>query len=209
MRMWVAFIMVAVSIAAAASARADQIATVDMTFQSGATFTGTVDFANDYSSVTGVNGVLTGYVLGPNGYQGTGSDVIDWVYYDDSLALPPGYNFASGNGPYVFGTYLVDGSSASDTSAYNFIAFTYDYSAAPVLTFASIPQTFTGLGNGNDVEDQDDDYSDPMVSGVIYTPEPSSVMLLGMGLLLLGLVGLRRKIRIDGGDGFSSPGAAI
>jgi hypothetical protein len=46
-------------------AKADQVEDVNLTFQSGATFVGTVDFTNDYSQITGVSGTLTDYLPAP------------------------------------------------------------------------------------------------------------------------------------------------
>lgn len=150
-------------------AYADQVRGLNMTFQSGAVFTGNVSFTDDFTSVTGVNGTLYGYQYGSYGYTGTGSDLISWVWF-------PGTNFS---GDPVFGTFLMDGTSFTDY--YNFISFTYNYNAAPNLIFANV-----AYGNGVD-------YVDPMVDGSINpVPEPSTLSLLVAGAL--GWIARRKVI---------------
>jgi hypothetical protein len=168
----------------ATRARADIPETLDMTFASGATFTGTVDLANDYSSVTGVDGVLQGgtYV----------TQTIDWVWV-------PGTNYAGVVGD-VFGTFLMSGTPGPGTpnsvgaTWIDFVNFTYDYTDAPVITFAAAGDTCSISGGGPNPNCVD--YTDPMVSGSISaaTPEPAAVILLAT--MLLGVAFMARK-RID------------
>jgi hypothetical protein len=151
---------------APAVAHADVTLLVDMHFQSGATFTGDVSFANDYSSVTGVTGTLSG--------GGYGTDTISWVW-------ELGSNYSSGANN--FSTWLMDGTGYSDYS--HFIQFAYNYSGAPHLTFTS--------GVSADGTDNYINYGDPMISGTIGAPEPATWALMGLGFAALGFAGARSR----------------
>jgi hypothetical protein len=164
---------------AANSAKAQEVDFVTMTFQSGATFTGTVDFASGYTSVTGVSGVLKGYQYGTSGYVGgSSSDLIDWVWF-------PGSNYSSG--PDDFGTFLMDGPQNNYSAFSDWIQFTYNYSSAPALTFANVGVYDTP----NYV-----DYNDPFVSGSISSvPEGGafSLYLLLAGAACFGAIFFRSR----------------
>jgi hypothetical protein len=160
-------------------AKADVVESVNMTFQSGATFSGSVSFTNDFSSITDVSGTLTGYQYPTVGYVGTGSDVIDSVF-----ALNTNYS----SGPPIYGNFLQDG--PSDGSApFNFILFTYDYTNAPTLVLADPSAGYLGLGNSvNGL--------DPFVSGSIgAVPELSTWIMLLIGFVGLGMNRRTRKLR--------------
>jgi hypothetical protein len=172
------------------TAWADITESVSETFQSGATFNGTVTFLNDYSNLTGVNGILSGGTGVGAGGLGYGNDAITWVFY------PPS-NYGSSFGPQYGGNFLMDGppcslanvAAANCSTFTNFISFTWDYSGAPNLVFAS-PGGVLGDPGGNSVS-----YSDALVSGTIgpaeVTPEPTyfAAMLLCLGVVL----GLRQR----------------
>jgi hypothetical protein len=153
---------------------------VNMTFQSGATFSGEVTFASDYSYVTAVSGTLTGYQYGTTGYVGSGSDSINWVWGN-------GANFSSGAGNYS--TFLMDGPGSGyvSTGGYsNWIQLSYNYSAAPVLTFTS-SASYGGTDNFVD-------YNDPLAHGSISgVPETSTWVMMLAGFAVLGFVGHRRS----------------
>ena len=112
-------------LAAAPSAKADPTETLNMTFLSGATFSGTVTFAPDYSYPEAVNGTLYGYQYGTEGYVSGDSDAIDWVYDEYNYATPatPGE---------IEGNYLMDGPPDDYNDYYYSIDFTYDYTNIPM-----------------------------------------------------------------------------
>lgn len=184
MRILTSVVLAIVGLGTSTLAKADNVDNVNLTFASGATFAGTVTFANDYSHITGVNGILNGYQFGLTGYQGSGSDPITWVWatVDQSGVNTPG----------VFGTWLLDGHGPIVTSAFsNFIGFSYDYTNAPSLVFANVPPIDSTAWNAIN-------YSDALVAGTIdysystsVTPEPGSMLLLGTGLV--GLAGMVRR----------------
>lgn len=168
----------------ATGAKADVTRHLDMTFQSGATFSGNVTFLNDYSAITGVSGILTGYQFGTNTYVGGGAtDSINWVWAN-------GANFSSGTDNYS--DFLMDGpgSGYNSTGGYsNWIELAYNYSSAPALSFTS------GVSYGG--TDNYVDYNDPMVKGSFSAgvPEPATwaMMIFGVSLLGLALRGQRRS----------------
>ncbi len=148
--------------------------TLNETFASGATFTGTLTFLSDYSNLTAVTGVLSG---GPYG-----TDSINWIW-DQTV------NYASGFGPQYGGNYLMDGTTCGNecgSYAY-FITLTWDFSAAPNLTLASPGGLLAVLGGNNVI------YADPLVSGSFgsSTPEPGTLVMFGSGVI--GLAGLLRR----------------
>ena len=142
---------------------------VQETFESGATFNGLVTFTDNYSNVTAVDGWLVG--------GSYGNDHLTWIW-------DPSANWASSFGPSYGGNFLMDGTNDTD---YNYwVTFTWDFSGAPNLVFASPGGVLSDRG-GNNVN-----YNDAMVSGSISAvPEPASFVLLLGGLACIGI--LRRR----------------
>jgi hypothetical protein len=166
----------------ASQARADQTDSVTMTFASGASFNGTVTFSSVDNTLTGVNGVLSGYLDGAVG-PGAGSDPITWVY-------APGFNLASDPN---FSNFLMDTASLTSFFFLNWIEFTYTFTGG-VPSFADPSFAPDGMGNSVQYVGVDNlNVSDPMVSGTISTLEPSSLLLLGAGLATLLGAGSKKR----------------
>ena len=161
----------------ASQAHASITLNVSETFQSGATFTGTVTAADGFTSITGVDGTLTDYNYGTSGYTGTGSDPIDWIW-------DPGANFDT-NSATTFGTFLMDGPVDDYIDYYNFITFDIDYTNPNHIVFDIGSNIFSETDGGNNVSTVD-----PLVSGTISAvPEPATWAMMLLGFAGLGFVG--------------------
>lgn len=163
------------TIVPASAAQATQTVNVSMYFQSGASFSGTVDFTDDFSSYTDVAGTLFGYQGGY--YTGVGSTSINWVW--DTI------NYSSGANN--FSNWLMNGTPfGTDYDA--FIQLAYNYSDPNNLTFTG---GVSVLGTDNYIN-----YSDPLVEGSFEqlqaVPEPSTWAMMLFGFFGLGLA-IRRN----------------
>jgi hypothetical protein len=157
-------------------ASANVVESIDMQFQSGATFVGDVTFTDNFSAATAVSGTLSG--------AGYGTDSINWVWSN-------GTNYSTGANNYS--DFLMDGPGSGyvSTGSYNnWIQLSINYADPNQLVFAS------GVSYGS--FDNFVDYVDPMVSGSINgvsaVPEAGTWAMLMLGL---GAVGFAlRKTRV-------------
>lgn len=173
------FVGIAVIGLGSTSARAARLESLSLDFQSGASFSGTVTFTDDYTAVTGIDGTLTGYTATDFSYVGgSATDHISWV-------LNPGYNYNYSSTPHVFATYLFDGTAGDFMSVNNVMSFAYDYSAAPTLVLANV-------GDGNSVN-----YGDLAVSGSLSpVPLPGAWPMFAAALAGTAALAGRRRSRV-------------
>ena len=152
-------------------ANASVVKAVNLNFASGATFSGSVTFANDFSSYSAVSGILRGYSLTSSYYNPTATDSINWVW--DTT------NYATGSK--AFSNFLMDGSR--NRSYNHWITFGYNYNANGITMFRG----GYNYGSRNNV-----DYSDRFTTGTVSSvPEPALLTLFGLGLV--GVAFIRRS----------------
>ena len=176
------------------SAYADYVTPLNMTFESGATFSGTLIFNDAMTDLVSANGALIGDdVSGPYAY---GTRTISWVFYNEYSGS---LQFGSSG---VYADFLMSGTPQSPGSVAIEIdwfgggsSLVLDITAESIYTFLELtPNTYPGNAVG---------YYDPMVSyntnstnpdpDPTPTPEPTTMLLLGLGLM--GLAGIRRRIK--------------
>jgi hypothetical protein len=152
---------------------------VNMTFQSGATFSGVMTFADDFSSISAVTGTLSGYSSTYGTYYQPGTSTnITWLYNH-------GTNQTSS--PSTFSQYLMDGEDKGANSWYsNFLYFEYNYSNPSALSVTSNTYVYNTSNSPTN--------HDNLVSATISAvPEPSTWAMMILGFVGVGFVAYRRR----------------
>jgi PEP-CTERM motif-containing protein len=173
------FAAMAAAALTAGVAHADVTENIDLTYASGATFDGTIVCTDDFSSITTVNGILTGYDPSGSGFFGPGfSDPITAV-------SPANYNLS----PNTFFSQLTDSTFA------NWVDFGYSFDSSGItLSPGGVEPdpNNSGLVGFNNIN-----YGDALVDESVTAtsvPEPGTLTIFTLGLLGLGVTRRRRTM---------------
>lgn len=166
-------------------AKADSVYNLDLTFKNGATFTGTVTFNSGFTSVTSIDGILTGYELGTFGFTNnlTDTDTIDVVSYGglragNNLDLvtfeDAGWEVAEKVGKHTI-----------EVPEDNSFTLSFDVANPSGVTLITTGIVGNLSGIDGDLAGPHPATPDNQDSSIIPTPEPRSIFLLGGGLVAL------------------------
>jgi hypothetical protein len=158
----------AVTCVAPSLAHADVVEHLTMNFTSGATFSGNVTMADDFSHYTAVTGTLSG--------GGYGTDSFGWIWNS--------YNFSSG--PQNYSDFLMDNSGG------NWIQLAINYSNPQHLTFT----TGVSYGATDNYIDYRDAMVSGSIRNLSAVPEADSFAMLLLGLGVVGAFARKSRARV-------------